>query len=113
MPRTRLGDWKNGRFKPSLLNLIRLSYVTNNNLVDLLQNHILVKNIQPFPEQYLKFMIIHPTQNSDEIRKKLNDIINDRESVKYTFGEIAKMIGYKNGSILRDCYPEEHKILSQ
>lgn len=55
MDRTQVGEWRRGLHKPSLLNLVRLSYVTGIPLIGLLKNNVKIERIQLFPEKYQNY----------------------------------------------------------
>jgi len=111
----QLSAWKHGSSRPSLLNLLKISYVLDTNIKNLFLNEINITNIKNFPQKYNKYIKFknRGDYTSQEIEKNIEVVLKNLNYYeKFSLNEVANKIGYKHASNLRTQYPEIYKKIS-
>ncbi|MBT2685306.1 TniQ family protein [Bacillus sp. ISL-37] len=106
--------WKNGEQRLSLNTLIKLCYVTNNQLSKFLFMQVQANpTLTPLPDfvynnirnkNYKKFEL-------EELRNKILSVINDTNQPPISLSQLTKSLGYKKPETLRSKLPYETDII--
>jgi len=106
--------WEKGEGRASLQSLLKLCYVTNISLKDLLlMNFIIDEELRQLPDFIFNNQIFRSQKKYDieYLRKFLLEIINDKKNEPPPLTRVAKSLGFRDSHTLRIKLPDETAII--
>jgi hypothetical protein len=107
-------SWQRGEYYPSFYSLLRLCFMSNVMLIDLYgENYKISPSIRTLPFYVLDRGNVKNARKygKEELKGKLNEIINDTTSPPPSLASVARQLGYKKPETIRAKLPSETDII--
>ncbi|WP_226670348.1 TniQ family protein [Metabacillus litoralis] len=114
IPSSLFNVWQRKKHKPSLYSLLKLGFITNNTLFQFFSESCDISTqLKPLPNFIYKSDLRKSARKYDieQLRNKLNKIINENRSNPPSLNQVAKELGFKKTETLRKKLPKETKII--